>query len=65
MKAISFAGALTLATVALADNSGSAPLPLGLSPQLYQLTVPKPPTPAQVALGDKLFNDKRSPPMTR
>ncbi len=60
MKAISFAGALTLATVAFADNSAAPPpLPLGLSPQLYQLTVPKPPTPAQVALGEKLFNDKR------
>lgn len=61
MKAISFAGALTLATVAFAGDNAAAPppLPLGLSPQLYQLTVPKPPTPAQVALGDKLFNDKR------
>lgn len=60
MKAISFAGALTLATVALADNSAAPPpLPLGLSPQLYKLTVPQPPTPAQVALGEKLFNEKR------
>jgi cytochrome c peroxidase len=59
MKAISFAGALTLATAAFAGDSATPPLPLGLSPQLYQLTVPKPPTPAEVALGDKLFNDKR------
>jgi len=60
MKAISFAGALTLASVAFAgDPTGTPPLPLGLSAKLYQLTVPKPPTPAEVALGDKLFNDKR------
>ncbi|MBN1203928.1 MAG: cytochrome-c peroxidase [Myxococcaceae bacterium] len=59
MKAISFAGALTLATAAFAGDSGAPKLPLGLSPQLYQLTVPAPPTPAQVALGERLFNDKR------
>jgi cytochrome c peroxidase len=60
MKVISFAGALTLASVALAGDAGAPPpLPLGLSPKLYQLTVPKPPTPDEVLLGEKLFNDQR------
>ena len=36
-------------------------LPLGVSPMLYAISVPadKVPTPEIVALGDKLFNDKR------
>jgi cytochrome c peroxidase len=36
-------------------------LPLGVSPTLYAISVPpeRVPTPAQIALGDKLFNDKR------
>ena len=36
-------------------------LPLGVSPTLYAISVPagREPTPEQVALGDKLFNDKR------
>jgi cytochrome c peroxidase len=36
-------------------------LPLGVSPVLYEISVPhgQPPTPAQVALGSALFNDKR------
>ena len=36
-------------------------LPLGVSPVLYAISVPanRVPTPAQIALGDKLFNDKR------
>lgn len=36
-------------------------LPIGVSPTLYAISVPpdKVPTPAQIALGDKLFNDKR------
>lgn len=57
MKGISFAGALTLASVALAGDAVAPPqLPLGLSPKLYQLTAPKPPTPDEVLLGEKLFN---------
>src|SRR4051794_12800333 len=36
-------------------------LPIGVSPMLYAISVPpdRAPTPALVALGDKLFNDKR------
>lgn len=36
-------------------------LPIGVSPTLYALAVPpsKVPTPPQIVLGDKLFNDKR------
>lgn len=36
-------------------------LPIGVSPVLYAISVPadRVPTPAQIALGDKLFNDKR------
>src|SRR4051794_9882150 len=36
-------------------------LPLGVSPVLYAIAVPadRVPTAAQIALGDKLFNDKR------
>ncbi|MDB4942258.1 MAG: Cytochrome peroxidase [Labilithrix sp.] len=36
-------------------------LPLGVSPLLYAMAVPPQsvPSPAQIALGDKLFNDKR------
>jgi cytochrome c peroxidase len=36
-------------------------LPLGVSPTLYAISVSvdRVPTPAQIALGDKLFNDKR------
>jgi cytochrome c peroxidase len=34
-------------------------LPIGVSPQLYAITVPQPPTAAQIKLGETLFNDKR------
>ncbi|TMA54726.1 MAG: cytochrome-c peroxidase, partial [Deltaproteobacteria bacterium] len=53
------------ATLALAGAAASAPLPKklprGVSPVLYELAVPagSEPTPEKVALGDKLFNEKR------
>jgi cytochrome c peroxidase len=34
-------------------------LPPGVSPQLYAIAVPTPPTQAQIQLGETLFNDKR------
>jgi cytochrome c peroxidase len=44
-----------------AGNAADAPpaLPPGVSPQLYAITVPTPPTEAQIQLGETLFNDKR------
>jgi cytochrome c peroxidase len=49
---------------ALIASAGAAPpdkLPLGISRELWELSVPqdREPTPAKVALGDKLFNDVR------
>jgi cytochrome c peroxidase len=42
-------------------NAAPPALPPGVSPTLYSIAVPagSEPTPEQVALGDKLFNDKR------
>lgn len=45
---------------AIANAADSPPaLPIGVSPQLYAISVPQPPTQAQIQLGEKLFNDKR------
>ena len=52
--------ALTSATVVLAQGEAPAALPLGISPAIYAIAVPNgPPRADMVALGDKLFNDKR------
>ena len=56
---------LVTAAVAALSTAASAPvpksLPRGVSPVLYELAVPagSEPTPEKVALGEKLFNDKR------
>ena len=43
------------------SNAAEAPsaLPPGVSASLYEITVPHPPTKAQIELGETLFNDKR------
>jgi cytochrome c peroxidase len=55
--------ALTTSDVLSADEGPRAAqkLPAGVSAQLYAIAVPKDrqPTPEQIALGEKLFNDKR------
>src|SRR5437899_5248671 len=50
-----------LLAVALPAAGAPPPLPPGVSAVLYELAVPPgtEPTPEKVALGDKLFNDKR------
>jgi cytochrome c peroxidase len=50
-----------LAAVILCGPASSAELPIGASQVLYDLAVPAAaaPTPEKIALGDKLFNDKR------
>ena len=50
-----------LLVVALPAAGAAPPLPAGVSAVLYELAVPPgtEPTPEKVALGDKLFNDKR------
>src|SRR3954468_20745198 len=53
-----------VARVALAQDGGATPppdLPAGVSAVLYRIAVPADaaPTPEKVALGEKLFNDKR------
>src|SRR5690348_14608222 len=54
---------LVLSAAFAAPAAGAAPanLPRGVSAVLWELVVPDgaPPTPEKVALGDKLFNDKR------
>src|SRR3954451_7710487 len=53
----------SLASAGLASAEADAPppsLPLGISRAIYELAVPDgPPNAATIALGDKLFNDKR------
>jgi cytochrome c peroxidase len=54
----------TVGILALVTSAVAAPpdkLPLGVSRELWQIAVPEgaEPTPAKVALGDKLFNDVR------
>ena len=58
---LAFLAALALSGAAPAGDTPPPRLPLGVSAALYELSVPKDrrPTAAQVALGDKLFNDKR------
>src|ERR1700682_5285026 len=50
-----------VAVVVQAEEARAPKLPPGVSPTLYALSVPpgKEPSPEKVALGDKLFNDKR------
>src|SRR5690349_10264585 len=56
-----------LVTAAAVPKAAAAPaadtkpkLPLGISQTIYEIAVPAgPPRPEVVALGDKLFNDKR------
>src|SRR5438445_2499297 len=50
-----------LLVVALPAAGAAPPLPAGVSAVLYELAVPPgtEPTPGKVALGDKVFNDKR------
>ena len=61
MKTLAFTAVLALGGTALADPPPPTKLPLGVSPALYNIAVPvdRRPTPEQIALGDKLFNDKR------
>ncbi len=62
MKAFTWLAVLVSSGAALAAQPEPVPkLPLGVSATLYELSVPAAhrPTPARIALGDKLFNDKR------
>ncbi len=56
-------GWMGLCTAFVAGGAHAAPpeLPIGVSKSLYDISVPagKAPTKEQIALGDKLFNDKR------
>jgi cytochrome c peroxidase len=61
-KAFSCLAVLAWGGTALAAAPPAAPkLPLGVSAALYEISVPleRRPTPQQIALGTKLFNDKR------
>jgi cytochrome c peroxidase len=48
-------------TAATAPTSVPSPLPLGVSPELYQIAVPpnRVPAPDAAALGTRLFREKR------
>lgn len=61
MKTLACTAVLALGATALADPTPPPKLPLGVSPALYDIAVPvdRRPTPEQIALGEKLFNDKR------
>jgi cytochrome c peroxidase len=58
---VGWVAALLVPGAAVAQPAASPPLPPGISRVLYDLSVPPQavPTPEKVALGDKLFNDKR------
>src|ERR1051325_654096 len=54
-------GLVLSAALTTPPAAARAPLPRGVSPVLWELVVPEgaQPTPEKVALGEKLFNDKR------
>jgi cytochrome c peroxidase len=62
MKALTCVAVLALGGTALAQSAPpQKPFPLGVSPVLYEISVPpeRRPTAPRIALGEKLFNDKR------
>ncbi|WNG37043.1 cytochrome-c peroxidase [Archangium violaceum] len=61
MKALTCMAVLAWGGTALAGEASPPKLPIGVSAALYDISVPpdRRPTPERVALGEKLFNDKR------
>jgi cytochrome c peroxidase len=61
MKALTCLAALAVGQVVIAGEASPPRLPIGVSPTLYELAVPKDRSPSRelVALGEKLFNDQR------
>lgn len=61
MKALTCMAVLAWGGTALAGEASPPKLPIGVSAALYDISVPpdRKPTPERVALGEKLFNDKR------